>query len=107
MIEKPSVKPTKARVLSTKGDSSSIKFVLFEAGDSLQGILEGGVERIGLAEARFVVKGLNKADNFIRSMTSANNTAAVGLLKDWIGERFQHGELSTVGHSAGFHWLIS
>ena len=47
------------------GASSSIKFALFKAGDSLQRILEGGIERIGLPEATLRVKGLNQADNFL------------------------------------------
>ena len=46
------VKQAKASVLTINGGSSSIKFALFEAGDSLRRILEGGIERIGLPEAR-------------------------------------------------------
>jgi len=92
------VKQTKACVLTINGGSSSIKFALFEAGDSLRRILEGGIERIGLPETAFVVKGLNKADNFTRSVTAANHTAAVGVLMDWIEARFEPGELTAVGH---------
>ena len=33
------------------GGSSSIKFALLEAGDSLRRILEGAIKRIGLPEA--------------------------------------------------------
>ncbi len=36
------------RILTINGGSSSIKFALFEAGDSLRRILEGTIERIGL-----------------------------------------------------------
>lgn len=92
------VKQAKARVLTINGGSSSIKFALFEAGDSLRRILAGRIERIGLPEATFVVKGLNKADNFSRPVTAANHTAAVGVLMDWIEERIQRGELTAVGH---------
>jgi len=45
------VKPANPRILTINGGSSSIKFALFEAGDSLRRILEGGIERIGLPEA--------------------------------------------------------
>ena len=45
------------RILTINGGSSSIKFALFEAGDSLQRILEGRIERIGLPEATLRVKG--------------------------------------------------
>src|SRR5512140_980576 len=92
------VKQAKASILTINGGSSSIKFALFEAGDSLRRILSGGIERIGLPEATFVVKSLNKADNFTRPVTAANHTAAVGILMDWIEERFPHGELAAVGH---------
>ena len=71
---------------------------LFEAGDSLRRILEGRIERIGLPEATFLAKGLNKVDNFTRSVTAANHTEAVELLMDWIEERILHGELTAVGH---------
>ena len=42
------MKPANPRILTINGGSSSIKFALFEAGDSLRRILEGGIERIGL-----------------------------------------------------------
>ena len=92
------MKQAKASVLTINGGSSSIKFALFEVGDSLRRILAGRIERIGLPEATFVVKGLNKADNFTRSVTAANHTAAVGVLMDWIEERIRRGELTAVGH---------
>jgi len=41
-----SVKSTNPRILTINGGSSSIKFALFETGDSLPRILEGEVERI-------------------------------------------------------------
>jgi hypothetical protein len=37
------MKPAKPRILTINGGSSSIKFALFEAGDSLRRILEGGI----------------------------------------------------------------
>ncbi len=86
------------RILTVNGGSSSIKFALFEAGNSLQRILEGTIERIGLPNASFIVKGSTEAENFTRSVTAANHTESVGLLMDWIEERIQRGELSAVGH---------
>jgi acetate kinase len=92
------MKQPKPRILTVNGGSSSIKFTLFEAGDSLRRTLEGGIERIGLAQAMFVVKGSDKAENFTRSVTAANHTEAVGLMMDWLEERIQRGELAAVGH---------
>ena len=98
MMKVSSVKQTNACVLTINGGSSSIKFALFDADHTLQRILAGSIERIGLPESTFEVKGLNKADNFTRSVTAPNHTAAVGVLMDWIEERFQRGELTAVGH---------
>jgi acetate kinase len=98
MMEESQVKQAKACVLTINGGSSSIKFALFNLERTLQRILAGSIERIGLPDAMFVVKGLNKTDNLSRSVTAPNHTAAVGLLMDWIEERFQRGELTAVGH---------
>jgi acetate kinase len=92
------MKPANPSILTVNGGSSSIKFALFEAGDSLRRTLAGSIERIGLPDATFVVKGVNKGDSFTRSVTAANHTAAVELLMDWIDERIRRGELTAVGH---------
>ena len=86
------------RILTINGGSSSIKFALFEAGDSLRRNLEGGIERIGLPEASLRVKGLNQADNFSRLVTAPDHTAAVNVLMDWLEESMGSGSLGAVGH---------
>jgi acetate kinase len=93
-----SKKEAKPCILTINGGSASIKFALFDADHRLQRILAGSIERIGLPQATFVVKGLNTEDNFTRSVTAPNHTAAVGLLMDWIEERIRRGELTAVGH---------
>lgn len=92
------MKPAKPRVLTINGGSSSIKFALFEASDSFQRILEGGIERIGLSDAALRVKGMDQEDNFLRSISAADHTAAVNFLMDWIEQRSQHDALAAVGH---------
>jgi len=86
------------RILTINGGSSSIKFAIFEAGDSLQRILGGEIERIGLPNATFRVKGSDKADDFSRSVTAPDHTAAASLLMDWIDERSGREALTAVGH---------
>ncbi len=72
------MKPAKPRSLTINGgSSSSIKFALFEAGDSFQRILDVAIERIGLPEAALRAKGLHQADNFSRLVTAPDHTAAV------------------------------
>jgi acetate kinase len=92
------VKAANARILTINGGSSSIKLAMFEAGTSLRRILEGGIERIGQPEAALRVKGLNEADNFSRSVTAPDHTAAVGALMDWVEERTGDDALTAVGH---------
>ncbi len=98
MTKESSIKPANPRILTINGGSSSIKFALFEAGDSLRRILEGGIERIGLPEATLRVKGLDQADNFSRLVPAPDHTAAVGALMDWIEERSGRDVLTAVGH---------
>src|SRR5664279_2864060 len=92
------MKSVNPRILTINGGSSSIKFALFEVGDSLRRILEGGIERIGLPEATLRVKGLDQADNFSRLVTAPDHTIAVGALMDWIEERGGRDTLAAVGH---------
>jgi acetate kinase len=92
------MKTTTPRILTINGGSSSIKFALFEAGDSMRRMLEGGLERIGLPDASFRVKGADEADNFARPVVAADHTAAVNILMDWIEHRIGHTALSAVGH---------
>ncbi|MGO9687465.1 MAG: acetate/propionate family kinase [Syntrophobacteraceae bacterium] len=92
------MKAANARILTINGGSSSIKFALFETGDSLRRILEGAIDRIGMPAPNFVVKGLDRADNFSRPMTAPDHTIAVSTLMDWVEERIGRGELTAVGH---------
>jgi acetate kinase len=84
-------------ILTINGGSSSIKFALFEVGDSRRRILEGELERIGLPEATLRVKASNQADSFSRLATAPDHTVAVGALMDWIEER-RGSALTAVGH---------
>jgi len=92
------MKPANPRILTINGGSSSIKFALFEAGDQLRRILQGGIERIGLPDANLRVKGLNPADNLSRPVTAPDHSVAVAALMDWIEERSRRDALTAVGH---------
>lgn len=85
-------------ILTVNGGSSSIKFALFTASDGLQRVLNGKIDRIGLAGATFVVKGSNPAEDFTRPIAAPDHAAAVNLLIDWIEARTLHGGLAAVGH---------
>jgi len=90
--------PANPRILTINGGSSSIKFALFEAGESLQRILAGGIDRIGQPEPTLQVKGVDQEANFSRAVKAPNHTAAVGILMDWIEKRTGRGALAAIGH---------
>ena len=90
--------PVNPRVLTINGGSSSIKFALFEVGDSLERILEGAMERIGLPDASLRVSGSSPADAIERSVTAPDHAAAVVALMDWLEERGGRDALSAIGH---------
>ncbi|MCE5318241.1 MAG: acetate/propionate family kinase [Parachlamydia sp.] len=92
------MKPANPHILTINGGSSSIKFAVFEAAGSLNRILGGSIDQIGLPNTTLRVKGLSKADNFSRPVEAQNHTFAVATLMDWIKERCGKDGLSAVGH---------
>jgi len=92
------MKPANPHILTINGGSSSIKFAVFEAAGSLNRILGGSIDQIGLPNTTLRVKGLSKADNFSRPVEAQNHTVAVATLMDWIEERCGKDGLSAVGH---------
>lgn len=98
MTKMPSTLPNDARIMTVNGGSSSIKFALFDAGDPLRRILEGGIERIGMPDAILRVKGSAAADNMSRPVSASDHKIAVNVLMDWIEERMGHDVMTAVGH---------
>ena len=78
--------PANPRILTINGGSSSIKFSLFEAGDSLRRILESGIERIGLPEATLRVKRCEPQRQLLAADGSAGSHGGGGS-SGWIGSR--------------------
>ena len=91
------MKPDKPHIRTINVGSSSIKFAMFDAGDSPQRILEGAIDRIGMPEATFRVKGLDQAANFSRPAAEPDHTAAVSMLMAWIEQRGGNNALYAVG----------
>jgi acetate kinase len=85
-------------ILAINGGSSSIKFALFQLGDSLQRILDGMIDRIGLPEATFTVKGSNDRDGFSKQVSAPDHATAVGKLVEWLEGQIGRSRLKAVGH---------
>jgi acetate kinase len=92
------VKSETTCILTVNGGSSSIKFALFEAGSCLQRILTGRIERIGLPDAVFVLKGSQPNDHISRPVVAPDHAAAVRVLMDWVEEQMGRRRLAAVGH---------
>ncbi len=92
------MKPANPRILTINGGSSSIKFALFGVGESLQRIIEGGIERIGFPDATLSVKGVNLSDNFSRIVAAPDHKAGVDVLMDWFEKWDGRNSLTAVGH---------
>jgi acetate kinase len=90
--------PDKTCILTVNGGSSSIKFALFETGHPLQKIMSGGIERIGLPDARLRVKGMTDGDRASEQVTAPDPTAAVGVLVDFLEKRGTPKRLWAIGH---------
>jgi acetate kinase len=60
--------------------------------------LEGQIQRIGLPDAEFTVKGQNPEHSFSRAVSAPDHAAAVEVLMHWVKERFAPGTLAAVGH---------
>ena len=89
---------TTRRILTINGGSSSIKFAVFEAGDSPGRIMKGAIERIGQPGPTFRVKAANPADDTSRAVPASDHVAAVTALMAWIEERGIRDALAAVGH---------
>ena len=93
------LKPANPGILTINGGSSSIKFALFEAADSLRRILQGAIERIGLPEATLRVKGLEPSGQLFAVSDGAGPHAGGGH-SDGLGieERSGHDAVTAAGH---------
>ncbi len=90
--------PDIRRILTINAGSSSIKFALFEGGETIRRVLNGKIEGIGFQEGRFAVKSLNQGENASRPLVARDHTVAIVVVMDWVQERMETSGLAAVGH---------
>lgn len=90
-----SIKPY---ILTINGGSSSIKFAMFEADESLTQIFKGSIDQIGCKSSIFQVKGLDPNDECIRKVPAVDLKAAISLLMDWVVSHSSCNKLIAIGH---------
>jgi acetate kinase len=86
------------QILTINGGSSSIKFALFEIGATLSRIMEGSIERIGMADAKFQVKRAHPANSFTHRLSVPDWAKAVDFLMNWFVRGDAGMSLVAVGH---------
>ena len=98
MTNELSMKPNSPHILTINGGSSSIKFALFEVRDTLQRILEGAVERIGLPDANLPGEGIDGCRQFF-AVNEGTRPHGGGECSHELDRKTQrHDELTAVGH---------
>jgi len=98
MTKQSSEKPTSSSVLTINGGSSSIKFALYQAGEPLDLIQNGNVDRIGLPGTNLTFrnsKGNQKGNLIIKS---SDTRSASNFLIDWLEEQNGFSSVRAVGH---------
>jgi acetate kinase len=87
-----------ASILSINGGSSSIKFALYQAGETLERRLRGKVDRIGLNGTTLEAQdtGSNHPDTI--PLTASDHKSAVVFLMNWLEQRNGIESVKAVGH---------
>jgi len=85
-------------VLTINGGSSSIKFVLYQAGEPLERKLYGKVDRIGLSGTNLTFRDRTGNPQNSRGIAASDHKSAAKFLIDWLEEQNGFASVRAVGH---------
>src|SRR5450432_2863919 len=85
-------------VLTINGGSSSIRFAVYEAGETPRPRLDGKIDRIGLSGTNLTVNHPAGTPRVPRRIAAANHRTAVGFLLDWLEAQPVFAAVKAVGH---------
>jgi acetate kinase len=85
-------------VLTINGGSSSIRFAVYEAADSLRRQLDGKIDRIGLSGTTLIVNGPSGTPQVARRLAPDNHRRAARVLLDWLEGQPVFASIKAVGH---------
>ena len=85
-------------VLAINGGSSSIKFAVYEAGETPRRRLNGRIDRIGLSGANLFVNDPAEKPQGPRRLAAADHRTAVGFLLDWLEAQPVFASIEAAGH---------
>ena len=98
MTEQSSKKPSKARILTVNGGSSSIKFALYQIGEPLKRTLYGRIDRIGLSGTTLECNDSLGNQVYSHDITAVDHRSAVNILIDCLEKRDEYVSIEAVGH---------
>jgi acetate kinase len=85
-------------VLTINGGSSSVRFAVYEAGETPRRQLDGKIDRIGLSGTNLIVNDPARKPQPPRRLAAADHRASVGTLLDWLEEQPVFASVKAVGH---------
>ena len=85
-------------VLTVNGGSSSIRFAMYEAGQTPRRQLEGKIDRIGLSGTTLTVTGPAGTPLVVRRLAAADHRTATAVLLDWLEALPAFAAVRAVGH---------
>ena len=92
------MKPEKPGILTINGGSSSIKFALYQGGESLKRGLYGRVDRIGLSGTNLTFQDPARNHQDSRTLTASDHKSAATFLVDWLEEQNAFESAGAAGH---------
>lgn len=87
-----------SRILTINGGSSSIKFALFRANETLERSLSGKIDRMGLADSTLSFHDFVTGERASQPIETTSLGSAIAFLLDWLEERIGLKTLVAVGH---------
>ncbi len=85
-------------VLTINGGSSSIRFAVYEAGETLRRRLKGKIDRIGVAGTSLIVNEPEEQPAARSRLAAADHRTAVAFLLDWLEAQPVFASVKVVGH---------
>jgi len=85
-------------VLTINGGSSSIRFAVYEAGETPRKRLDGKIDRIGLSGTNLIVNESAGKPQVPSRLAAADHRTAVGFLLDWLEAQPVFASVKAAGH---------
>ena len=92
------MKQAQPSILTINGGSSSIRFALYEQGEPLRRLLDGKVDRVGLAGTNLTFKNSSGKPQAGRAINIGSHPSAVVSLLDWLEAQQGFASVKAVGH---------